>query len=310
MPEPLKERIEALASRIAGPATRRLARNVAMLCGVVALVWVAYLHGIRTGEQRVASPPPAPIPPAPEAPAPEAPAPASTTPSEGIPEVWTRMAGLNVWIAGRREARNGGETRIVIMLHGYGKPREALLMIAEREAARFGTVFVFPEAPVALDWRRRGWWRSRRLNGEPNKDQEGLVRARKQVLELVAEARQRFSVHASEIVLAGFSQGATLALDVALHSEAPLGGLALLSPGLHPTHGRTLELSHLSGVPILLAHGRRDAVVPFAASDKLRRTMIAAGLDVTWVPYDGGHVVSWTTQRQLSKFITRVIAPE
>jgi phospholipase/carboxylesterase len=231
------------------------------------------------------------------------------------------MAGLNVWIAGRREPEGEQEPRIVVMLHGFAKPRETLLIMAEREATKFGTIFIFPEAPVALDWRRRAWWRPRSAvamdalegwsprNGRPGRrtktvlpDQE-VVAARRQVISLLAEVRRRFEVRNDELLLAGFSQGATLALDVALHLKEPVGGLAFLSGKPLDPAAYADSLDRLDDVPVLIAHGRYDPLASFSAVDRMRRAMKRAGIDVVWVPYDGGHDISQSAQWQLRKFI-------
>lgn len=248
-----------------------------------------------------------------DTPTPSIAAPDKASPEPAFPEVWTRMAGLNVWLGGKREERSEGATRIVVMLHGYGKPRETLLMLAEREATRFGTVFLFPEAPVALDWRRRAWWnpgRGYRENGHNYPPHEGLVTARRTVLALLDEVRRRLSVTPDEIVLAGFSQGATLALEVALNAPEPLGGLALLSAKPLEFSRVRERIARLQEVKVLIAHGRWDPVASFNAADRLRRALRRDGIQVTWVPYDGGHVISAMAQRQFSRFIAVAIDPD
>lgn len=295
--------------------------TLSAVAGIVALVWVAYLAG-RIGARRdcaeanlersdhkalerpsLDSPPPA-----------EAPG-ASAWPDQPVvkpPEVWTRMAGLNVWIAGKRQQVGDTQLRIVVILHGYGRPREKLLNLAEHEAVRYGTTFVFPEAGLALDWRRRAWWQPRKSKpGGPaaKKLPEELPAAREQILTLLGEVREKFSVTNSEIVLCGVSQGGTLAFDAAVHSEKPLGGLAVLSGKLTGQQEWHPLLPRLRAVPVFLSHGRADPIAPFGAADRLRKALLAAEADVTWVPYDAGHEIAGTAQREFSRFIKRAINP-
>ena len=44
-------------------------------------------------------------------------------------------------------------------------------------------------------------------------------------------------------------------------------------------------------MPVFLAHGRSDPVLPFAVAERFRAKLEAAGVRVTWVPFDGGHEI-------------------
>lgn len=287
--------------------------------GLISLVWVAYLAGT------IRQPPPQQVvvreaeldgPPLDAEPLGYGELPRERS----IPEVWTRMAGLNVWIAGEREPEGERNPRIVIMLHGFAKPRDSLLIMAEKESAKFGTVFIFPEAPVSVDWRRRAWWTPRYTNygSTPPPPEAGLrpaakvkfivpdrevVAARQKVLNLIQEVVDRFEVSRHEILLAGFSQGASLALDVALHSPEPLGALAFLSGKALYLEDPVEAFAALRETHVLISHGRTDPLAQFEPVAKMQRQMKEAKVNVTFVPYDGGHQVPRAAQFQLNRFI-------
>jgi len=102
---------------------------------------------------------------------------------------------------------------------------------------------------------------------------EGLVRF---VESVVADGTPR-----SRIVIAGFSQGAAAAADVAA-AMGDLRGVAILS-GDHSTR------EPLSG-RIFVSHGRSDAVLGFAGAERRARSY-ADHADVRFVPFDGGHTL-------------------
>jgi predicted esterase len=52
-----------------------------------------------------------------------------------------------------------------------------------------------------------------------------------------------------------------------------------------------------------VAHGRSDLVLPFAAADRFRKKMEAAGLKVTWVPFEGEHEMPVVVVTALNHFI-------
>lgn len=107
------------------------------------------------------------------------------------------------------------------------------------------------------------------------------------------------------IVLGGFSQGAMVASEVAFRSDTPLAGLVLLSGTVVDEVSWRTNYARRRGLPVFVAHGLRDDVLPYAASDRMRQDLQAAGLDVTWCAFDGGHDISAEVVRQLNRFLTR-----
>lgn len=87
-------------------------------------------------------------------------------------------------------------------------------------------------------------------------------------------------------VLAGFSQGGAMTLDVGTH--LPLAGLIVLSGYLHPLDVRSLPTTF---PPILMVHGRQDMVVPLTAAQHARDTLLQAGATVQYHELDMGHEI-------------------
>lgn len=108
------------------------------------------------------------------------------------------------------------------------------------------------------------------------------------------------------VVLGGFSQGAMVASEVAFHSRAPLSALIILSGT--PVDERSWErrFNERRGLPVFLAHGRKDLTLPFEAADRFRQKLEAAGLQVTWFPFDGGHEIPASVVVALNAFLDRV----
>jgi phospholipase/carboxylesterase len=44
-------------------------------------------------------------------------------------------------------------------------------------------------------------------------------------------------------------------------------------------------------VPVLMSHGRHDQLLPFSASETLRDKLRAAGAEVEWIEFPGGHEI-------------------
>jgi len=187
--------------------------------------------------------------------------------------------------------------RVVVLLHGFGAPGDDLVGLAEYIEAP-GAAWVFPEAPIVLGGpygNGRAWWRLD--EGQPlgrdrsHEDPPELAELRPQLVELLAEVRQRWSLAGDRVILGGFSQGAMVACDVACGSDAPLGGLILMSGTLLARRRWQAGMAARAGLRALMSHGRYDALLPFASAEALRDLLVAAGVQVGWVEFDGGHEI-------------------
>lgn len=219
----------------------------------------------------------------------------------------TEIAGLTTRIAGQDDA-----ALTTILLHGFGAPGDDLVGLAPylKTPARF----VFPAAPIELDGtygEGRAWWpldlmkldaQLRSGKRDFSEVPEGLAEARAKISALVDEVGRdgkpevgtdvdRARQQARAIVLGGFSQGAMVSLDVALHREVKPTGLVLMSGTLIAEPEWAPRMASLAGVPVFLSHGRRDPLLPFAIAEELRDRLRAAGAAVEWHPFDGAHEI-------------------
>jgi phospholipase/carboxylesterase len=210
----------------------------------------------------------------------------------------TELAGLTARIVGPSEAKI-----TCVLMHGFGAGGDDLVPLAgELEAP---VRFVFPEAPLELGGLygdARAWWlldlarledELRRGAARDRRDEvpDGLASARGHVMRWVDQLEARFSLAANQLVLGGFSQGAMLALDVALHRAAPPGGLILMSGTLIAESTWLPRMPSLAGIPVMLSHGRHDGLLPFSLAEVLRDRLTAAGAQVDWQPFSGGHEI-------------------
>ena len=59
------------------------------------------------------------------------------------------------------------------------------------------------------------------------------------------------------------------------------------------------------GLPIFMSHGRTDNVLPFDLAERLHADLVAAGLAVTLIPFNGGHEIPEEVVRALGEFLAR-----
>jgi phospholipase/carboxylesterase len=129
----------------------------------------------------------------------------------------------------------------------------------------------------------------------------------RQVHALLNRERAR-GMPASRIVLAGFSQGGAVTLLAGLRYPERLAGLAGLSCYLPLADTTPAERSEANlGVPIFLAHGRSDAMVPMARGAASRDALDALGYRPEWHEYPMEHSVCMEEVSALNRWMLRVL---
>lgn len=197
----------------------------------------------------------------------------------------------------------------VFLLHGYDMRPEDLAPFAH--SLGVSARFVVPEGPVSASQRSFAWWPIEQearaaagAHGARDLAREyphGLAAARRQLHAMIGEANEKWGT--GTIVLVGFSQGGMLACDFALRGEQTIAALALLSASRLALDEWRPHVSRVRDLPILVAHGRRDADLAFAAGEALRDLLADAGALVTWLPHEDGHVIPLPVWRALRRFL-------
>jgi phospholipase/carboxylesterase len=213
---------------------------------------------------------------------------------------------------------------LIVLCHGYGAPGRDLVPLARFFGAPQGTRFAFPEAPLSLGslgfgMDSRAWWhldiermQYRMMGGDlralATEIPEGLVAARQKLTAAIDQLVTSLGVPDGGLILGGFSQGAMLALDVALHSQRKPAGLVLLSGTLIAEPEWQPRMASLAGLPIFMSHGTEDPLLPYPISTELAERLRSAGacVDTCWFP--GGHEIPEIVLHQAGKFLQGALA--
>jgi len=196
------------------------------------------------------------------------------------------------------EVETGGSVQsAVIWLHGLGADGHDFEPIVPSLGLQgSGVRFVFPHAPlravtINMGLIMRAWFDITDLEFRGKDDARGIRESVAQVTGLVDRERAR-GIASSRIALAGFSQGGTIALHVALRYPETLAGVAALSTLLAGGAALESELSDAnSGIPIFQAHGTDDPLIPVEHGEKTRDRLVALGYPVVWKAYPMQHEV-------------------
>lgn len=123
----------------------------------------------------------------------------------------------------------------------------------------------------------------------PGREPEADVRAAARDIDALIEHELERGIAADHIVLAGFSQGAAMALHVASRTPHRLAGVMALSgyPVLYDSFETERHAAN-DGGPLLLMHGTSDPVVPIEGGRKAAE-LFGPHRDVQWRDYPMGH---------------------
>jgi phospholipase/carboxylesterase len=203
----------------------------------------------------------------------------------------------------------------VLWLHGLGAdgydfvPVVRELELAGAPAARY----VFPHAPqipVTINggYVMRAWYDI--LEAElVRREDEARIRASAAAVEALIAREVVRGVARSRIVLAGFSQGGAITLQAGMRATEPLAGLMALSTYLPLADSVAAEATPASRtIPIFMAHGTSDPVIPIARGTASRDRLQALGYDVQWHEYAMPHSVNADEIRAIAAFLRRVLA--
>ena len=185
----------------------------------------------------------------------------------------------------------------VIWMHGLGADAHDFAGI-ERQVTPSGLAvrYVYPHAPmmpvtINNGYVMRAWYDVYGIAGERREDEAGVRASQVRIEALIARAVAR-GIPARAIVLAGFSQGGAMALHTGLRQQARLGGIMALSCFLPLANALAAEASAANrDVPIFMAHGTGDSVIPIARARTARDTLVELGYNVEWHEYPMPHSV-------------------
>jgi phospholipase/carboxylesterase len=131
---------------------------------------------------------------------------------------------------------------------------------------------------------------------------QGLVEA------LIAREKAR-GIAARRILLAGFSQGGAIALQTGLRHPERLAGIMALSTYVPIAESLAAE-AHAANrdVPIFMAHGLYDPVVPVAAARRSCALLERLGYAVEWHEYAMPHSVAPQELDDIGAWLVRALA--
>jgi phospholipase/carboxylesterase len=208
-------------------------------------------------------------------------------------------------------------TAAVIWMHGLGADgNDFVPIVNELDLSRAPAIrFVFPHAPmmpvtINNGYVMRAWYDVSfgDLEGKTKRaDEKGVRQSQAQIGDLIAREAER-KIPFKNIVLAGFSQGGSIALQSGLRYPETLAGVMALSCYLPCSDSFAAEATAANAkTPLLVAHGTQDPVVPLAMGRNTRDLLVKSGYTVAWHEYPMQHSVCLEEVRDIGAWLTQVL---
>lgn len=192
----------------------------------------------------------------------------------------------------------------IIALHGWGASAHDLLGLAPMlHGGR--ALMLCPQGPVAMPvgggMYGYGWFP---LNPGMPPDPAAFRHAAEMLRRFVDGATARYPVDPSRLVVAGFSQGGVMALELALRDPERYAGVAALSTWLPPPLvDDILPRPEHEGLPVLILHGTADSMIEVARARESREALRRYEVALTYREFEMGHEIRPEALRVLGRWL-------
>jgi len=205
-------------------------------------------------------------------------------------------------------------TASIIWMHGLGADgNDFVPIVDEMELPARPLRFIFPHAPVRPVTINGGFmmraWYDVVSDDFSRREDEGGVRESQAMIEALIRRENERGICCADIVIAGFSQGGAMALHTGLRYPERFAGVLALSTYVPVPKTLEAEMSQANrDVPIFMAHGTADPVIPLWLAGSSRQLLERLGYDVQWHEYVMGHSVMWEEVADVSHWLQRILA--
>jgi phospholipase/carboxylesterase len=186
-----------------------------------------------------------------------------------------------------RQPEKAGPIPVTLLLHGWTGDENSMWVFASHLPVNH--LVIAPRAPYLSTHAERGGysWTERRSGEWPWLDD--FLPSTNQMKQLLVELARSYEGDFSRIDIAGFSQGAALAYAFALLNPDRVRRVAGLAGFLPERCEDKIQEEPLAGIPLFMAHGSRDDIVPVSKAQRAAEMLAQAGAHVSFCESDVGH---------------------
>jgi phospholipase/carboxylesterase len=203
----------------------------------------------------------------------------------------------------QQPAPEGKKPPLLLMLHGVGANERDLFPLASELDPRLQILSL--RAPLTRGPNSYAWFTVAFLPTGFKIAPEQLDASRQRVIEFIHAAVKRYDADPERVYLLGFSQGAITSLAVALTEPELLAGVIALSGRIPPEAEPWIVAPERTvGLPIFLAHGRQDSVIPYEWAERAKPILERQWVALEYHAYDMDHQIGALTLADLTAWLT------
>ena len=188
----------------------------------------------------------------------------------------------------------GAPDGLLILHHGRGSDEQDLLGLADLLDPGQRVHVITPRAPLQLPGSPGFHWYVVARVGYP--DPATFDAAYRQLAVFHDQQLARVGVEPARLVVGGFSMGCVMSYAMGLGRDRPVPAGILGFSGFVPVvEGWSPSLEDRQGLPVFIAHGRRDPVIGIEFAHRAHQLLSAGGLNVDYHEHDLGHQIDQAT---------------
>jgi phospholipase/carboxylesterase len=188
---------------------------------------------------------------------------------------------------------------LVIVIHGRGADANDLADLAPM--VDDGYRFIFPNAPKKFEPMPGYSFGYSWFDGWPPEG-DSIVSSREKLLALVDDLVARYPTPDGKIVVAGFSQGGMMAIDVGFRTRQNVAGIVCMSGAIYEAGQPPLRK-----LPVLIVHGTEDDMIPLWGAQRTRLVLEENGVEAEYHEFPMGHQVTAESMSVVRTFLRRVL---
>lgn len=191
---------------------------------------------------------------------------------------------------------------LLILLHGKGSSEVDLFQLADLFDPRF--IVMSLRAPFANASGLFRWYERQDTPEGSVYNEEEIQASRVYLVQAINDSVMALGADPQQVYLLGFSQGAAMAMSVALTAPRRIRGVVAIAgrllPAIAPFGAPAESMGHLR---VLIQHGLKDEVVPFSESAAACQLFAELHVKQGIREYAAGHTITPAMLREAREFL-------
>ena len=212
------------------------------------------------------------------------------------------------------ESFNEKNKKITLFFHGYGDTAENFSQLAPVLSQNQDRDFFFVKAPFKHPLSGDAWFD---LSDSDIRHLNDIERGRtidlrehasyKALSEYLVPFLKKMGDECDDIILGGFSQGCSVAIESCRFLSEPPKALIVFSGSLIGCKSweSFLKSNLLENKPIFQSHGKHDSVIYENTGLELNKVLTQLGARIQWHSFEGGHEIEHSTIVMVNKFLSQ-----